>query len=238
MNHWNTVIHYLADADFTNEQLPTFEVAILAGNSLPFIADQAAALLLKGKVKTLVLSGGVGHATQYLVENFAKIGWQPTAKTEAEMVAEYLQRFYPIADEQLILETSSTNSGENAAFSLALLQEKGLMPFELLLLQDPLLMRRTRATFQRQWREELTSFATYVPFQPSVTEPFELDTESRQWWSPAYFQQLVFGEMRRLQNNADGYGPLGQDFIDELEIPAEVLAAFQQLQQEFPEISR
>ena len=38
------------------------------------------------------------------------------------------------------------------------------------------------------------------------------------------------GEIPRLNDDAEGYGPAGKNFIAHVEIPAEIRAAFQRLQ--------
>ena len=38
------------------------------------------------------------------------------------------------------------------------------------------------------------------------------------------------GEIPRLTDDAEGYGPAGKDFIAHVEIPAEIRVAFQRLQ--------
>ncbi|MGW1339413.1 hypothetical protein ACWCOV_00040 [Kribbella sp. NPDC002412] len=57
-------------------------------------------------------------------------------------------------------------------------------------------------------------------------------------WSPRRFTELVLGEIRRLRDDADGYGPRGRNFIDHVEIPPEVLAAYNHLAAEHPGLIR
>ena len=44
---------------------------------------------------------------------------------------------------------------------------------------------------------------------------------------------LLMGEVPRLTDDADGYGPAGRDFIAHVEVPAEVRRAFAGLREKF-----
>ena len=46
------------------------------------------------------------------------------------------------------------------------------------------------------------------------------------------------GEIPRLRDDEAGYGPRGKHFIAHVEVPALVLAAFEQLRQQYPGLIR
>ncbi|MDY4308098.1 hypothetical protein SNF32_16155 [Enterococcus mundtii] len=48
-------------------------------------------------------------------------------------------------------------------------------------------------------------------------------------WPSDYFQALVFGEIVRLKDDAQGYGPNGTGFIGHVDIPDEVWSAYLRL---------
>lgn len=226
---WNMLLTFLAEKE---EKNLSADVLILAGNCLPYLTNYAGTLLVEGHIKQIVLSGGVGHATEKLRNNYEKIGYKFSKKlSEAQMNANYLSSKFPINDTQLILETHSTNSGENARFSLASFEKA--VPEEVLLMNDPILQRRTRATFEKEWAHTETKFENYVPFIPKLIEfssrPIFQQSELEISWSTAYFKSLVLGELQRMQDNEWGYGTKGLNFMKDIPLPANVQKAFEEL---------
>ena len=67
-----------------------------------------------------------------------------------------------VPDEKIILETKSTNSGENVRFTYQILSEKGICPQSVILVQKPYMERRAYATFMKQWPDELLPEAVVV----------------------------------------------------------------------------
>ena len=51
-------------------------------------------------------------------------------------------------------------------------------------------------------------------------------------WSRDKYIELLLGEIPRLRDDKDGYGPNGKDFIAHVDIPAEVETAFGKLKQQ------
>lgn len=237
----NLVMNYLADAPtetiFPNEK--SYELLILAGNSLPILTAEVGQLLKTGKVCRVLLSGGIGHATHFLREKFQKIGYDfPETISEAQMNQLYLIEEFGILKEQLLIEGSSTNSGENASFSLDTAQEVygENLPSEILLTNDPLLQKRTKATFQMHWPQEI-KFINFVPIIPQANELTpKLKFESEKLnsaWPQDYFFNLVLGEHARLKNDASGYGPKGKGFMTAVDMPKNISEAFTRLTEKF-----
>lgn len=239
LQQWNQVLEFLAASEQIPEKLGSderFDLLILAGNSLPILTEAAGEAMASGFADKILLSGGIGHATHYLRENYQKIGFDfPDSLSEAQMNQLYLQEKFGLPEENLILETKSTNSGENAQFSRQVLIDLGLpLPQRILLLNDPLLQRRTKATFQRHWSEAaLFNFVPYIPQLLSV-DPLQFSLKELEGaWQQRYFVDLALGEIPRLRNDAAGYGPKGKNFIVEVEIPAVIEAAFSLLSQHY-----
>lgn len=46
-------------------------------------------------------------------------------------------------------------------------------------------------------------------------------------WSPERFLSLIMGEIPRLRDDENGYGPLGRGFIPHVDIPVEIETAYQ-----------
>ncbi|OQO71546.1 hypothetical protein BH747_01565 [Enterococcus villorum] len=231
LKDWNCLLSFLAESNETRTSAP---LVILAGNCLPILADKAAALYLNGQVEKIFLVGGIGHATKFLRKNFANQGILfNEEQSESEMYFHYLTNKYHIPDEVFILETNSTNSGENAQNSLEILRSKGKIPESILLMNDPTLQRRTKATFEKVWQKEKVNWINYVPIIPKIIElnpclrfvPSALNEQ----WPKEYFYSLVLGEMIRLNDDEHGYGPKGKNYMNHVDIPSNVWDAYQRI---------
>lgn len=230
IKHWNTIIDFLAARETVNGK---YDLAILAGNSLPYLADELLRLKKQNIATSFMLVGGIGHATPFLRENLKKIGISVSNKSEAEMYLEYFLEKYKITNDSFLVEMESTNSGANAANALKVVKQSGPTPKKVLLLQDPVLQKRIKAAFEKEWTDTGAKFTNYVPRIPYIkavqnTMIFE-DGRLNGLWNKEYFISLVLGEIPRLRNDKNGYGPLGRNYIDVIEIPNEVEQAYEQL---------
>jgi uncharacterized SAM-binding protein YcdF (DUF218 family) len=115
------------------------------------VAEYAARLFLDGYGSYLIYSGGVGKLT---ANRFAK--------PEAEIFAD-IARAMGVPDDRIIVESKSTNTGENIRFTHALLQQGGHDPRSFILVQKPYMERRTYATFMKQWPDQDVTFTVSSP---------------------------------------------------------------------------
>lgn len=206
----------------------TAEVVVVAGCAVLAVADAAAAAVKSGAAKRCLLSGGTGHSTVYL-RDAVRIApdleaVQIEGRSEAEILRDVIHVRHGIPVGEMLLETVSTNCGGNAAQTKFVLKDTGLSVDSMILIQDPTMQRRTHASFERAWRgERAPAFISYAPFVPAVT-----DTQIRPEgvWSFERFVSLVVGEIPRLTDGPSGYGPFGADFIEHVEVPESVLAAY------------
>ncbi|WP_086444599.1 ElyC/SanA/YdcF family protein [Candidatus Enterococcus lemimoniae] len=230
IQHWNTVIEYLSAKEATASR---YDLAILAGNSLPYLADELIRLYENGLADRLMLVGGVGHATPFLQSNFKKMGMAITGASETEMYLDYFKQKYDLDKTLFLTEKTSTNSGENARFALDTVKTTNWHPEKVLLLADPLLQRRIKATFEKEWQATdavFTNYVSIVPFVKAAENAIIFEKEQLNGlWSTDYFLSLVLGEIPRLRNDANGYGPNGRNYIDAVEIPKEVSQAYDKL---------
>jgi uncharacterized SAM-binding protein YcdF (DUF218 family) len=183
------------------------DVLLLFGGSLPDAWDAAAAEVHAGRVGTLVLVGGVGHTTDVLR---AAVG-DDTDAPEAELMAAYLRREHGIDD--VLLERRSRNCGEDVVLARGLVLGAGLEPRTVALVQDPTMQRRMDAVFRLVWPEAV-----------AVNRPGP--RHGRFAWPHDRWVALVMGEVPRLRDDADGYGPRGRGFQAHVEVPSEVEAAY------------
>lgn len=238
------VAGFLARRDISDpvaaKTVEPFDVLVLAGSSVLPAPAVAASAMHAGVANKLVISGGIGHSTPYLVDALrAHATYRSIAtegRSEARMLADLLRDHCGIPDSVLMLEEHSANCGENAVFTRRLLDERGLDVRSLLLVQDPTMQRRSHAAFERAWQDRpgfrLISFA---PFVPRVADGVvSCEPGGSPAWPFERFVSLVLGEIRRLRDDESGYGPRGANFIDHVEIPSVVLKAYERLALRFP----
>jgi uncharacterized SAM-binding protein YcdF (DUF218 family) len=195
------------------------DVLLLFGGSLPDAWDAAAAAVRSGRVGTLVLVGGVGHTTDVLR---AAVGDDSDAP-EAELMAAHLRREHGIED--VLLERESRNCGENVVLARDTVLAAGLEPRTVALVQDPTMQRRMDAVFRLVWPEAV-----------AVNRPGP--REGRFAWPRERWVSLVMGEVPRLRDDADGYGPRGRGFQAPVDVPPEVEAAYAALVAAHPDWGR
>lgn len=212
------------------------DLVCLAGNGVLACVDHAASLARQHGC-LLMITGGIGHSTPPLVAALAsRLDCAPSALadlSEAELISRLIAADSLIASDQIILETRSTNTGENAAFTRDTLDALGLRPHHVVLVQDPLLQRRTDATFHHVWRERTTRFFSSPPFVPLLGEALT----SRSWTQQRYLS-LLLGEITRLHDTPDGYGPKGRGFIGHIDVPDHVIWDQELLADSFPGLCR
>jgi hypothetical protein len=215
-----------------------YDVLVLCGSGVPATIEVAAQAFRDGVAHRILVTGGIGHSTPYLVDAVsAHPVWHdvPTAgRPEAAVIAEILRRHLDVPTEALTTEVEATNCGENAEHSLRLLPPDG----RVLLVQDPTMQRRTHASFDhhQRLRGSRVEVVSQAPFVPVVRGEGVGDVTGPPAWTLERFASLALGEIRRLHDDADGYGPRGAGFIDHVDVPDEVVAAAQRAAQAFPNL--
>lgn len=237
----NTVGEWLAQDDLSgSRQHLDVDVVILAGNAvIPTI--EAACQIAAQREIPLLISGGIGHSTAFL---YSAIGSHPRYHTlqvegraEASILADIARAFWQIPEAHLWVEDQSTNCGENARFSWNMLKRHHRTTGRVVVVQDPTMQRRTMATFARVCRDEPVSpqWVSHPGFTPTLQngkEGVEFSEGNTGLWPVDRYLSLVMGELPRLYDDANGYGPAGRDFIAHVEFPEAVTVAWRQLQQD------
>ncbi|WP_422731084.1 YdcF family protein [Leclercia pneumoniae] len=232
----NTLGVWLAEEHLTHSAAPPqADLVVLAGNAVIPSIDAACRLAADLNVP-LLISGGIGHSTTFL---YAAIAQHPlynrvrtTGKAEAAILAEIAQQFWHIPAERVVIEDQSTNCGENARFSWALMQHHPLPASRVIVVQDPTMQRRTMATFARVCRDEPAapqwiSHPGLVPQLDNSEDGLVFSGGGEGLWPVERYLSLVLGELPRLRDDINGYGPAGHDFIAHVDIPRDVEAAWQ-----------
>lgn len=135
------------------------------------VAKRAAQMFLDGHGRWLIFSGGSGKLTADRL--FFRD--DPEAVVFARVAREM-----GVPSDRVIVESNSTNTGENVRFTHALLSEQGLLADNgddhdrsirsFVLVQKPYMERRTFATFMKQW-PGITSDEGAKQIKFTVTSP-------------------------------------------------------------------
>ncbi|KAK3582873.1 hypothetical protein CHS0354_012485 [Potamilus streckersoni] len=171
------------------------------------VADRASDLYLQGYGDVLMFSGKNGKRSISV--------W---SKPEAEVFRDRaLEKGVP--SEKILIENKSTNTGENVQFSFKILEEKGIKPKGIILVQKPYMERRTLATFMKQWPDDTSRIKIYVT-SPEVTF---LEYPTKDTGDFQRVLTIIIGDLQRIQLYAQIGFQIPQD------IPNEVLDAFKRL---------
>ncbi len=235
----NTLGHWLAQNDFASKPDPVrADAVILAGNAVIPVIDAAFDIASRQDIP-LIISGGIGHSTTFLYHAVASHPeYNPirtTGKTEAAILADIAQRFWSIPASNIIVEDQSTNCGENARFTLDVVCSRSMNLTTALVMQDPTMQRRTMATFSRisQGCDSAPHWLSYPGFTPELINTSDGLTflpPADGLWPVARYMSLILGEVPRLRDDAQGYGPNGRDFLVHVDFPDNVEKACQILQ--------
>lgn len=72
----------------------------------------------------------------------------------------------------------------------------------------------------------------------TASQPERSLSQQQGVWEVDRFISLLLGEIPRLRDDANGYGPAGKGFIDHVDIPEEVEGAWTRLSQHYPHLLR
>jgi uncharacterized SAM-binding protein YcdF (DUF218 family) len=189
---YHHVGHVLAKAD----------CIIVLGSHDTRVAERGAEVFLAGWAPLLVFSGHLGALTSAM--------W---SRSEAEVFAEIAVDL-GVPRDRILLESRSTNTGENVDFSRRLLAERDLTPRKAIAVQKPYMERRTLATFQQRWPElEVVVTSPRIAFDAYPTADIRKDDVIH----------IMVGDLQRLIV----YGRKGWSVPQD--VPAEVIEAYERL---------
>ncbi|QTF10791.1 YdcF family protein [Brenneria izadpanahii] len=226
----NIIAAWLAIDDYSSRRDELIADAIvLTGNAVLTTIDGACSLA-KTRGIPLIISGGIGHSTGLLaaaIEKHPRYRDIDTSDTrpEACLFHDIAARFWDLPDEQILLESASRNTGENAKFTRDLLEKIQFEPRNIVLIQDPLLQRRAYATFCHTWSDSVNrpaffNWPTYIPRLIDSADGVRFSGDGNGGlWDIDRFISLLLGEIPRLRDNEQGYGPRGKNYICHVDIP-------------------
>jgi uncharacterized SAM-binding protein YcdF (DUF218 family) len=249
----NTIASFLACEQIPElSQAPPTDCLVLCGSAILHCAETVFSALqqLPDLTKTLVICGGIGHSTQHLYDaiaqnpQYAMLLPEIQGLSESRVLRMVFDRCYDVASIaqagcQIIIEDRSTNCGGNAIETRRVLEAHNVpTPSSFIIVQDPTMSIRTLAAFRKAYEDTSTppTFTACPTFVPKVQiadgklEYAVTGVDSAGWWEMNRFFDLVVGEIPRLRDDVQGYGPRGRGFIDHVDIPEKVEEAWRKLE--------
>jgi hypothetical protein len=194
--HYHQLNHQLFRAD---------AILVLCSHDL-LVAKRGAELYLDGWAPLLIFSGGLGVITRLL--------WR---EPEAEQFARVAIGM-GVPPDRIVIESRSTNTGENILFTKRLLADEHLDPHTFIVVQKPYMERRSYATFRKLWPEkELCVTSPRVSFDDYVNEG------SHESLSSDDVIGIMVGDLQRMRVYAARGFQIHQD------IPDDVWQAYEEL---------
>lgn len=215
------------------------DVMVLFGGSVLCGGDVLAEAMRNRIAKYFVIVGGAGHTTPTLRTKMK--GEYPEIETgnlsEAEIFNDYLQYRYSLQADYI--ETRSTNCGNNITFLLELLDKENIACNHIILSQDATMQYRMEMGM-RKYRPNLNiiNFATYRAAVREKNGTLYYTSDILGMWDMERYISLLLGEIPRLKDDENGYGPKGKNFIAHVDIPRDVMAAFEELKRNYPQLVR
>ncbi len=210
------------------------DVFVLFGGSILEGGNVLAEAIKAQIANTYIIVGGAGHTTEALrkifKQNLTKIKVENL--TEAEIFNRYIKEMYGL--QANYLECNSTNCGNNITLLLELIQANHIKCDSIILAQDATMQYRMTATLKKYVSEILIiNYATYQVRVIEKNNELIYQEQPLGMWSVDRYITLLMGEVQRLSDNENGYGPRGKNFISHVDIPQEVNYAFEQLKMMF-----
>ncbi len=187
-----------------NQQLHKADAIFVLCSLDTRVAEYAAQLYRGRYAQSIVISGGVGELTK---DRFTK----PEAEVFADIIISA-----GVPKEKIILESNSTNTGENIRFTYDLLKTLGKKFTSFILVQKPYMERRTFATFKKQWPESYTDIQVTSP-RISYEDYFTEDMNKE------LVINIMVGDLQRIRE----YPKVGYQIKQD--IPNSVWYAYEQL---------
>lgn len=216
---------------FQTYGLDQTDVMVLFGGSVLAGGDVLGEAIKDKIAKKYIIVGGAGHTTETLRQRVHKE--YPDIYTdglpEAEIFQKYIQTVYGC--EADYLEMKSTNCGNNITYLLDLLREKGISFQSIILCQDASMQNRMEAGLRKYVDNNIT-IINYAAYQAEVLydgKELVYTEQIHGMWSIERYVNLLMGEIPRLSDDQNGYGPNGKNYIAHVEIPEKVWSAFEQL---------
>ncbi|KHD36587.1 hypothetical protein NL50_08660 [Clostridium acetobutylicum] len=215
--------------------LEQVDVMVLFGGSILIGGDVLAEAMKNGIARKYVIVGGAGHTTETLRvkmhNEFPEI--ETDGLPEAKLFAAYLKYKYNLRPD--LLECKSTNCGNNLTYLLDLLKENNVSFKSIILSQDATMQHRMEAGLRKYISQDniIINYAVYDADVVVRNNELEFKQDILGMWNIETYITLLMGEIPRLSDDDEGYGPNGKNYIEHVEIPIEVSNAFMELKKDY-----
>jgi uncharacterized SAM-binding protein YcdF (DUF218 family) len=183
MDDWiHALVEKIWDYHRLNHQLAQADAILVLCSHDKVVAARGAELFLQGWSPLLIFAGGLGAITRRL--------WhEPEADQFAAIAIEM-----GVPKDRILVENTSTNTGENILFTKQLLAAKGLDPQTFIVVQKPYMERRSYATFRKVWPEKEVRVTS-----PRVSLDDYLREGSHDALSPDDVIGIMVGDLQRIR---------------------------------------
>jgi len=105
----------------------------------------------------------------------------------------------------------------------------------IILSQDASMQRRMTAGLKKYVNNDVTiiNYATYCAKVLNQNDELVYEEDLHGMWPIKRYVSLLMGEIPRLSDDANGYGPNGKNYIAHVDIPENVKIAFEELKMAF-----
>lgn len=206
------------------------DIMVLFGGSILAGAEIFAEAIKNNIAKKYIIVGGAGHTTETLRQKFNEIypDINISNLSEAEIFNKYLKLRYNLSADYL--ECKSTNCGNNITNLLELIDENHIESKSMILIQDLTMQRRMSAGLKKYRPDILAiNFAAYHAKIIEQNNILIFEREIFGMWNIDRYVSLLLGEIPRLKDDLNGYGPNGENFIVHVDIPIKVQQAFEEV---------
>jgi uncharacterized SAM-binding protein YcdF (DUF218 family) len=200
--HTDDLARVLWEYMLLRHDLTPADVILVLGSNDVRVGEHGARLFLQGLAPLMLFSGNVGRLTAGRFE-----------QSEAATFADAAVRL-GVPPSAILIEDTSTNTGENIDRSRARLASAGVQPSRVILVQKPYMERRAWATFKRRWPEPgLQVTSPPIPYEEYPTPQIPRDLVIN----------ILVGDVQRVRVYAE------RGFQVPQPIPVEVWAAWEEL---------
>lgn len=207
------------------------DVMVLFGGSILAGGDVLAKAIREEIARTFIIVGGAGHTTETLRQQVRREypSIDASGLSEADIFQRYLQEVYGCHADYL--ETESTNCGNNITNLLALLRERRIRFDSIILCQDATMQARMDAGMRKHTGDSvrIINYASYAATVCKGEAGLSYSEKIHGMWDVDRYINLLMGEIPRLTDDENGYGPAGRQFIAHVDIPKNVKSAFELL---------
>ena len=212
------------EALYNKYGITNVDILVLLGNAIPYSIEVAYEAYTKGLCNKILISGGIGHSTELLrtaiKTSFKYNNIKTDDMSESDIFKDILINYYHIPEKDILIENQSTNCGDNAYKSIELLDNLNIDYKSLMLIQDPTMQLRSYASFMKYINDKDIKIINFAPFIPLLDNNMCFINKNIDGiWDIDRYLNLIAGEIPRLRDDENGYGPNGKNFIAHIDIP-------------------